>query len=218
MDKFQLAQVFAPSTGPAWQFRQGQVVSIQSDYTATVTIAGSTTSVPGVRYIGQPPRPTAGVWMVSNGTDLFIVGTIAAANGALAPDVYRTTNQSIANASATAISWNAEDYDSYGLYSSGDALNITIPGRYIAVAQADFAANATGVRSAVITLDGTTTIGGISTPAHAAVARLNVHSLPFTVTTTTAVRVVVEQNSGGALDVVASGNVSPGLGIYYLGA
>lgn len=218
VDKYQLAQVFSPSARTSWELRQGQVSSIQADYTATVTIAGSSAAVSGVHYIGQPPRPNSGVWMMSNGTDLLIIGSMAAASGALAPRVYRTTNQSIPNATATAIAWDAEDYDTYGLYSSGDALNITIPGRYIAMAQADFAANATGVRTATITLNGVTTIGGISTPAHAATARLNISSLPFTVTTTTAVRVLVEQNSGGALDVVASGSVSPGLGIFYLGA
>lgn len=216
MDKFQLAQVFAPSVGPMWRLRQGAVVSVQSDYTATVSIAGSTSNVAGVRYVGQPPTPGAGVWIMADDTDLFILGFLAATNRAVAPRVYRTTNLSIANETPTPITWEAEDSDPYGFWSSGSAVSVTVPGRYVAVGQADFTSNATGVRSASIIVDGTA-IGAQRVGAFTGVAHLNVTSVPFTVTGSTTVALWVEQNSTAALDVVASASVSPGLGVYYVG-
>lgn len=217
MDRFQLAQVFAPPEAPAWRLRQGEVVSIQSNYTATVRIAGSTENVAGVQYTGYPPTPGAGVWIWTNGTDLFIAGTLAAAGRSIAPRVYRTSDQAISNASATPITWQADDSDAYGYWSSGTAINIGVPGRYVATAQVDFASSSVGVRSASIILGGATVIGAERLGAYTGVAHLNVHSVPFTVSSTNSVAVWVEQNSSASLNVVASGNVSPGLGIYYLG-
>jgi hypothetical protein len=81
----------------------------------------------------------------------------------------------------------------------------------------DFASNVTGVRSASIIVNGSTVVGAQRVAAYTGVAHLNVQSLPFTISNTASVSLWVEQNSGGALDVVASGSVSPGLGIYYLG-
>lgn len=218
MDKFQLAQVFAPSPGPTWRLRQGAVVSIQSNYTATVRIAGSTEDIAGVQYTGYPPTPGAGVWIWANETDLFIAGVLAASGRSIAPRVYRTSDQAINNASATPITWQADDSDAYGYWSSGNAISIGVPGRYVAVAQADFASSSVGVRSASIILGGTTVIGAQRLGAYTGVAHLNVHSVPFTVSSTNSVALWVEQNSTASLNVVASGNVSPGLGIYYLGA
>ncbi len=216
MDRFQLAQVFAPTEGPTWRLRQGVVVSVQSDYTATVRIAGSTDNVTGVRYIGQPPTPNAGVWLMANDTDLFIVGILAASNRAVAPRVYRTTNLSIADATPTAITWEADNADPYGFWSSGTGVVVNVPGRYIAVGQADFASASVGVRSASIIADGVV-VGAQRIGAFTGVAHLNVTSVPFTVTSSTTVALWVEQNSTAALNVVASGNVSPGLGVYYVG-
>lgn len=217
MDRFQLAQVFSPDQGAIWQLRQGEVVSVQSDYTVTVKMAGAETEVTGVRYMGQPPAPSTGVWLWSNGTDLFANGMLAASGRSLAPRVYRTTNASVANATATPITWQADDADGYGFWSSGSAVTVNVPGRYVAVGQADFASNATGVRSASIVVNGAV-VGAQRVAAYSGVAHLNVSSVPFTVGASSTVALWVEQNSTGTLDVVASGSLSPGLGIYYLGA
>jgi hypothetical protein len=217
MDRYQLAQVFSPSANGDWRLRQGQVVSVQSDYTATVQIAGSDVSVPGVHYM-QEPTPGKGVWLLANGVDLFILGTLAESGLAFAPRAFRTTNQSINNASATPITWQGVNADAYGTYSaSATQLVARVPGRYVAVAQVDFASNATGLRSASVLVDGAV-LGAQRVAAYAAVAQLNVATLPFTVGTSASVALWVEQSSGGALDVAASGSVTPGLGVYYLGA
>lgn len=216
MDRFQLAQTFAPTEGPTWRLRQGVVVSVQSDYTVTVRIAGSTDNVAGVRYVGQPPTPNAGVWIMANGTDLFVIGILAASTRAVAPRVYRTSNLAILNATPTAITWQADNADPYGFWSSGTGVVVSVPGRYVAVGQADFESNATGVRSASIIADGVV-VGAQRIGAFTGVAHLNVTSVPFTVTSSTTVAFWVEQNSSASLNLVASSNVSPGLGVYYVG-
>ena len=76
MDKYQLAQVFAPDTGPEWRLRQGFVVSVGGG-SATVTIAGSSTEISGVRYLGAAPSASAGCWLMVADTDLFILGQLA---------------------------------------------------------------------------------------------------------------------------------------------
>lgn len=217
MDRYVLAQIIAQAAPNGWVMRQGEAVSVQGDFTATVKVAGSDTEVTGVRYMGQPPKPGAGVWLMASDTDLFILGAIASSGRAVAPRVYRTTNQTINSASATPITWEAEDSDGYGFWASGQTINVTVPGRYVAVGQADFASNATGVRSASIVSDGVT-IGSQSIAAFSGVARLNVHSVPFTVGASASVELWVEQDSGVTLDLSVSGSVSPGLGVYYLGS
>ena len=219
MDKYQLAQVFSPDAGTVWTLRQGQVVSVQSDYTVTVKIAGSDTEIAGVRYIGSPPPPSSGVWLWSSGTDLFVEGSLAAAGQAIAPRAYRTSDLVINSGSVTQVTWQADDADPYGMWngSAPSYVIVNVPGRYIAVAQADFSSSSAGVRSASILVNGAV-VGANSTPGAASVAHMNITSMPFTVSATASVELVVEQNSSASLSLIASGNVSPGLGIYYLGA
>lgn len=76
MDKYQLAQVFAPDTGPEWRLRQGYVVSVGGG-SATVTISGSSMEISGVRYLGAAPTASVGCWLMVSETDLFILGQLA---------------------------------------------------------------------------------------------------------------------------------------------
>lgn len=219
MDKYLLAQTFAPSRADEWRFRKAEAVSVQSDYTMTIRIAGSSEDVTGVRYIGEPAPPGAGVWVLTNGsTDVFAVAPNAAAGRTISPLAYRTTDQAINNASVTPIVWEAATHDPHGFVTaSAEAVTITIPGRYMATAQIDYASNGTGVRSASIEIDSTTVVGASRIGAFTGVAHMNVTSVPFTVSASAEVRVQVEQNSGSPLNVVASGSVSPALSVYYLG-
>lgn len=217
MDRYLLAQTFAPPQADEWRFRKAEVVSVQSDYTMTIRIDGSGTDVTGVAYVGEPAPPGAGVWILTNSTDVFALAPNAAANRTISPLAYRTTNQAINNASVTPIVWEAANHDPHGFVTaSTEAVTITIPGRYMATAQIDYASNGTGVRSASIEV-GSTVVGASRIGAFTGVAHVNVTSVPFTVSASAEVRVRVEQNSGGALNVVASGSVSPGLAVYYLG-
>lgn len=73
VDKYQLAQVFSPDKGPEWRLRQGYVVSVGGG-SATVTVAGSSTNVSGVKYMGAAPTASAGCWLMVCETDMFILG------------------------------------------------------------------------------------------------------------------------------------------------
>lgn len=70
----------------------------------------------------------------------------------------RSSTQSINSASATAISFNVESYDSQGCYSAGSPTRMTAPfaGIYNVQASAEFAQNATGNRQLHIYVNGAT--------------------------------------------------------------
>ena len=76
MDRYQLAQIFAPDMGVTWKLRQGYVVSDDGG-TVTVTIGGSETEIPGVRYMGAAPSASAGCWLMVCETDLFVLGQLS---------------------------------------------------------------------------------------------------------------------------------------------
>ena len=76
MDRYQLARVFAPDEGLAWRLRQGYVVSNQGS-TVTVTIAGGSRQIAGVRYMGASPSASAGCWLMVCETDVFLLGQLS---------------------------------------------------------------------------------------------------------------------------------------------
>lgn len=219
MDRFQLARVIAAKPDPGWQYVQGTVVSVQA-YSITVTLAGGTTNVSGVKYLSPvPPTPGAGVWLISDGKALLAVGMTAAAGRSISPRAYRTTAQTLTTGTETTITWEADESDAYGFWSSGAATVMTcqVPGRYLAVADVRFAANATGIRTAYIERNSSTTIGRVRVAAAGAGAtHLTVTSQATTLAISDTIRVRAEQTSGGNLDVVASDG-APSLSLIYLG-
>jgi microcystin-dependent protein len=78
VDIHEVAQTIASAGGSGGvRFRQGTVVSVQSDGTITATIAGSAVSVAGVKcWTSVLPEPGHGVWLATDGVDLIAVGTI----------------------------------------------------------------------------------------------------------------------------------------------
>lgn len=218
MDPFLMAQTIGNKTDAGWVLRQGVVVSIQA-YSLTVRLAGSTTDVSGVRYLGTPPPPNAGVWLMANGSDIVALGSVAALGRTIAPRVSRTSALTLTTATDTLISWQAEERDDYGMWTSGapTVLTCQVPGRYVAGLDVRFAANATGVRAGWIELNSSTVVGRVRMAATSALpAQLTVASQAFTMSIGDTVRAYVEQTSGGNLDLIVSGS-SPSLSIMYLG-
>lgn len=77
MDAFEVAREFKGSDNPL-RFRQGEIVAVNSDWTVDVTIGGSETVVPGVRHLSAyPPYVGDGVWIATDGRDLFVMGPLA---------------------------------------------------------------------------------------------------------------------------------------------
>lgn len=75
--------------------------------------------------------------------------------------VVRTAVQSIPNAVNTAISWQAEDFDTEDMWNIGSPTRITIATlkKYKLLAVANFAANITSFRRAFFQLNGVTVMG-----------------------------------------------------------
>lgn len=219
MDRYELAQVIGGRQSDGWRYVQGTVISVES-YSITVTIGGGSETVAGVKYLAPvPPVPGAGVWMLSDGKDLLAVGMIASAGRSIAPRAYRTTAQTLTTATETTITWEAEESDGYGFWSSGAATVMTcqVPGRYLAVAVVRFAANATGIRTAYIERNSSATIGRVRVSAAASGAtHLTVTSEATTLAIGDTIRVRAEQTSGGNLDIVTTDG-GPSLSLIYLG-
>lgn len=218
MDPFLMAQAIGNKTDAGWVLRQGVVVSIQA-YSLTVRLAGSTTDVSGVKYLGTPPPPNAGVWLLANGSDIVALGSVAALGRTIAPRVYRNDALTLTTGTNTLITWQADERDDYGMWASGSPTVLTcqVPGRYVAGLDVRFAGNATGIRSGWIELNSTTVVGRVRmAPAASIPTQLTVCSQAFTMSIGDTVRAYVEQTSGGNLDLVVSGS-SPSLSLMYLG-
>jgi hypothetical protein len=218
-DIFQIATTLkAPA--PSVRIRFGEIVSVESDRTVTVTIGGSTDSVSGVPYLeGVAPKPGAKAILLTDGVDLMVLDHIAAPGMTITPRAYRTSDLTVANATDTVVSWQAVNTDDWGCWSAGNASRLTAPitGRYQAVAQLQFAGNTTGVRSAWIehSVDGTiarTQLVPASTPLY-----FQVVTAAFGMTKGDYITLTVRQNSGGNLVLNQPNTFDPSLTLIYLG-
>lgn len=219
LDLFSVASALAPEETKL-RFRFGTVVSVQTDRTCTVTIGGDTTQVSGIKYM-TPPRPGSPIILATDGLDIFALGHIAADGGEIAPRANRSTDQSIANTTDTAISFDAVNNDAWGCWSAGNAARLTAPltGRYMAVGEVAFAANGTGFRRVWIEKNGTATLGRSDLPTTLAGSAiwLNVTAHSFDMVQGDYIRLMVYQNSGGALLANSSSTYAPALSLIYLG-
>lgn len=218
-------QDFVPTVatqGAGGRFRLGVVQSVSDNYTLSCTVAGSTTVLTGIRYLGHiHPVPGAPIWLITDGLDVFAFGVQAGANRTFAPRVSRSTDQNIGDATDTAITFDGANNDPWAAWSSGQAQRVyaRITGRHIAIAQVSFAANANGLRSAWIERTGTSTIARVQHPAAGGGPMwINVVSQPFDMTAgTDYVRLLARQTSGGSLAATNSSTYSPALSLIYLG-
>jgi len=127
----------------------------------------------------------------------------------LTASAHLTSDQSIANATMAAISWDAELHDYGGFWAAGNPTRFTVPytGVYRATANIVFDGNATGLRAAFITVNGATPpsgqLGGFTTGA-VSTAKIYANAvMPDSVLTAADyIEVYAYQDSGGALDVL----------------
>lgn len=207
------------------RLRLGSVVSVQDDRTITVTIAGSYTQIAGVKYLAHvQPDPGTPVWLMTDGSDLFAFGVLAASGGrTFAPRIARTSTQAIATGGFGAyVNFDVAISDAWGAWSSGDAqkLYARITGRYQAVGQVAFAANATGSRALSIQRTGSAIVARqwVASLGGGNATTLNVCSVPFDMTAgTDYIQMNVFQNSGGNLNIENDGQFGISMGLIYLG-
>ena len=216
MDMNYVASIFGKSN--PLRFRVGTVISVETDRTCTVTIAGDTTLISGVRYMSDiAPDPAAAVWLVTDGRDMFVLGHMASAGRTLATKANRSTTQTIPDATDTAISFDSASYNDWGAWVVGNAARITVPvtGRYMVIANATFAGNATGFRRIGVELNGAGTIAQVHSHSNAAGTGTSLSvSGVATLSVGDYVRLIVRQNSGVALDISTGAELS----LVYLGS
>lgn len=125
--------------------------------------------------------------------------------------VTRSTSQSIANNTWTAISWNTEGYDTDSMWSStaGNRIEINTNGKFLVTSSVDFVASTGGVARAMgVRVDATTASTG--NPTHGRIVLSEVqggggwagsYTTVVSVTSTQRVKIMVLQDSGAALNI-----------------
>lgn len=160
-----------------------------------------------------------GVWTAS--TTL----TAADLNDAIAAPACscrRSTNQSINNATDTVITLDTELFDVGSMHSTvTNTSRITIPtgggGTYLICGQVTFAANTTGQRNLDIWKNGTTRIGNDRKNMTVASQECTLSILMFEkLVATDYIELRVQQDSGGALNVLTKDPWSPSLAVIWV--
>jgi hypothetical protein len=198
------------------RLRFGTVDSVQDDRTITVLVGGSTEPIAGIRYAASM-TPCAGkvILLLTDGKDLFAVDHLAAADLTLAPRAYRSTDQTIGDASDTAVTFDNVNSDAWGCWAGGSPTRLTAPvtGRY------RFASHATGFRAGWILKGGSTTLARVNaiSAASGSPTMFTVTAGAFDLTKGEYVELYVRQNSGGNLALANDGTAFPSLALTYLG-
>src|ERR1019366_2709861 len=198
----------------------GVVVSIQA-YSVTVTINGSTSQISAVKYASSvAPRVGAAVYMITDGSDLWIISQLAPVS-LPKPLATRSTVQSIATSTWTPIIFDAATDDGWGMWSNAHPTRLTcvVPGRYMAIGTVGFASSGVNARLVVVTMNGGGGSGYIAVVSVSGVEDQVQHIKPsFTMAVGDYVELSTWQNSGGALNTsTPTANVTPSLSLIYLG-
>lgn len=137
-------------------------------------------------------------------------------------DVYHSTDQSIANATDTALSFDSERYDTDTMHSTvtnNSRVTVNTEGLYTVSAGIEFASNTTGSRQVVIQVNGSSSIAVANTPSGATlgVVRLST-STTWYASAGDYFQVLVYQDSGGALNALGVQPRAPFLRAAWVGA
>ena len=136
--------------------------------------------------------------------------------------VYRGASQSIANATATALTFDNETYDTDAFHdNSTNNTRMTVPagkaGKYLVTGVTYFTNNATGQRIVYIYKNGANVIGTIQQGISASIDCVVQTSFVVSLAVSDYVELFAYQNSGGALNVFGTSS-SSGFQVSYLGA
>lgn len=130
MDMHTLVEIFSPDAHGI-RLRQGAIVSVQADTTATITIAGCTTTVSGVKVASSCcPIPGSTCWIATDGRDLFVLATLAPAGPAWG-NIRKSATQSMDTGTWEAVTWvNRTEETAVGMTADSGGLTCVVPGLY----------------------------------------------------------------------------------------
>jgi hypothetical protein len=211
------------------RLRQGEVVTLNSDYTIDVKIAGDSAVLPSVRYLSHF-APVVGyhVWIVVDNNDMLAIGHVGRVDKTLAPRAYRTTLQSITAGTETLVTFQAVNSDEWNCWdASPNPTRLTAPitGRYIAIAMVKWSqsGNDNDWFSNSILVNGTQEIAyGNTKKLRSHGQHNNITSPPITLTKGDYVELLAECSANADLIVTANGDsyvgYMPCLSLVYLGS
>lgn len=121
----------------------------------------------------------------------------------------RSALQSIPDATPEPIDWTVEEFDTEDFYlpSSGDRVTVDRAGKYLTTASVQWDSNATGIRQLYVVVNPDATGGGVISGYASSPALANLTLEVATVLDLAQgdeVQILVEQDSGGARDIVAT--------------
>jgi len=204
-DKLKIAASGSPETNTAIEITSGQAVTMKSTLAvdSTSTFTGATTH--------------NGVLNLNANLDLSGDGDIAGSATFLADvtidnqpraQIFRNSSQTISTGVATAIQFDAENFDFGSMHSNSSnntRLTISDAGTYLISGVVEFDNNATGTRSVSIRQDGSVTLASFRENGPDASSNELVNfSLIFRFVGTEYVEIVANQNSGGNLDLLGA--------------
>jgi hypothetical protein len=217
-------QIKGDTTSPNFRLRQGKVITVNSNRTIDIQIAGDTNTLPSVKYLSNyAPKPDDQTWLLNSGADLLAIGMVAGVDRTLAPTASRSTNQTITTSTQTKVIFDAVDSDGWNCWDvSPNPTRLTVPvtGRYIVTANVAFEAASAGHRAINIFKNNTVELArsdfmpvSNSVDTHSTVT---CHAVSLTKGDYVELR--VWHNRGSDLDILDSGDHSPKFSLIYLGS
>jgi hypothetical protein len=164
-------------------------------------------------FTGTPAAPTAGAG--TNTTQLATTAFVTAAVAAVAAGtptyvgvrVTNSANQTIATGTATAVTFDTEQYDPNGMHSTvsnTSRLTCQVAGKYHIYGGTFWDANTTGIREWFIRLNGSTILSYLSTnPVGSGGGTSQIISTTYALAVSDYVELLAKQTSGGNLNILA---------------
>lgn len=124
--------------------------------------------------------------------------------------VYRDTNQSVPDATLTALEWTDEDFDSDAYFDAGNASRLTaaIAGKYMVGATVQWDSNASGTRALYVAINGNTAQRMAAALNPAAAGLTQQVAMLLELDAGDYVEIYAEQDSGGARDIGADEEIT----------
>jgi hypothetical protein len=217
-------QIKGDTTSPNFRLRQGKVITVNSNRTIDIQIAGDTNTLPSVKYLSNyAPKPDDQTWLLNSGADLLAIGMVASADRTLAPTASRSTNQTIPTSTQTKIVFDAVDSDGWNCWDvSPNPTRLTVPvtGRYFITGNVSYEASSSGHRAINIYKNNTMELArsDFSPVSNSIDTHTTVNTHAVTLTKGDYLELRVWQNSGSDLDIMADGDHTPKMSIIYLGS
>jgi len=142
----------------------------------------------------------------------------SAANYTEGARVYNSANITLANGTATALTFDSERWDTDTIHGTANPTRLTCntAGVYSIWGGVRLATNSTGTRTLQIDLNGSTIIAAKQMNSYTGIMYIDISTI-YNLAATNYIEFKVTQTSGGTLDVLAAANYSPEFAMQRIG-